>query len=301
MELRHIATEKDEGRELLRVLRGDMALSANLIRKLKRRGGIFVNSRPAYTNHRLSCGDLVTCRTDVAEDASGIVPEHGEVDIIFEDEWLLAVNKPSGQLSHPSRAQYMGTLANYVSGYLGGVCHAVNRLDRDTSGVVLFAKSSHAKARAAQSMGADSEKEYLALAYGSFESRQGTIDAPIKRLRERDMRRGVCQDGERAITHYSVIGEHLCSGRPITTLKLELETGRTHQIRVHCEHLGHPLIGDVLYFTSESRALSEKLGISAQALHAARLCLEHPFTGGRLELTCLLKRTDLLLYFKNIV
>ncbi|NLL46794.1 MAG: RluA family pseudouridine synthase [Clostridiales bacterium] len=301
MELRYTATEKDEGRELLRVLRGDMALSANLIRKLKRRGGIFVNSRPAFTNYRLSCGDLVTCLTDVAEEASGIVPEQGEVDIIFEDEWFLAVNKPSGQLSHPSRSRYTGTLANYVSRYLGGVCHAVNRLDRDTSGIVLFAKSSHAKARAVQAMRAGSEREYLALAYGNFRPHRGTIDAPIKRLRERDMRRGVRQDGERAVTHYVVIGEHLCSGQPITALKLKLETGRTHQIRVHCEYLGHPLLGDVLYFTPESRAISDKLGIGAQALHAARLCLEHPFTGGRLELNCPLKRAELLPYFKNIV
>lgn len=301
MELRYTAAEKDEGRQLLRVLRSDMALSANLIRRLKTAGGIFVNSRPAYTNYSLSCGDVVTCRTDAAEKSPGIVPEQGEVDIIFEDDWLLAVNKPSGQLSHPSRARYTGTLANYVSGYLGGVCHAVNRLDRDTSGIVLFAKSSHAKARAAQALSGDSEKEYLALAYGRFEHEKGTIDAPIRRLRERDMRRGVCRDGERAVTHYRVIGENLCGGQTITALKLSLETGRTHQIRVHCEHLGHPLIGDVLYFTPPSRALSEKLGISAQALHAERLCLDHPFTGGRVELICPLKRAGLLPFFENIV
>ncbi|HHU05963.1 MAG TPA: RluA family pseudouridine synthase [Clostridiales bacterium] len=301
MELKFVASEKDEGRELLRVLRGDMALSAGIVRKLKARGGIFVNSRPAFTNHRLSPGDVVTCKLDLAEESSDIVPERGEVDIIYEDEWLLAVCKPSGQLSHPSRARYTGTLANYVSGYLGGVCHAVNRLDRDTSGIVLFAKSSYAKARAAEALRQDSEKEYLALAYGSFEHKEGTIDAPIKRLRERDMRRSVRGDGERAVTHYRVLGEHICFGEMVSALKLKLETGRTHQIRVHCEYLGHPLLGDVLYFTPESRALSEKLGINAQALHAFRLCFGNPFTGDRLELSCPLKRPELRPYFENAV
>jgi len=299
MELKFVATEKDEGRELLRVLRGDMALSAALVRKLKVRGGIFVNSRPAYTNYRLSPGDVVTCSLDLAEEDSDIVPERGEIDIIYEDEWLLAVHKPSGQLSHPSRARYTGTLANYVSCYLGGVCHAVNRLDRDTSGIVLFAKSSYAKARAAEALREDGEKEYLALAYGSFENKKGTIDAPIKRLRERDMRRGVCEDGERAVTYYKVLGERICFGEPVSALRLRLETGRTHQIRVHCEYLGHPLLGDVLYYTPESRALSEKLGINAQALHAFRLCFNHPFTGERLELVCPLKRSELRPFFEN--
>jgi len=301
MELKYLATEKDEGRELLRVLRGEMALSAGIVRKLKTRCGIFVNSRPAYTNYRLSCGDVVTCILDLAEEESDIVPEQGEVDIIYEDEWLLAVNKPAGQLSHPSRARYTDTLANYVSGYLGGVCHAVNRLDRDTSGIVLFAKSSYAKSRAAEALKAGAEKRYLALAYGSFSGKEGTVDAPIKRLRERDMRRGVREDGERAVTHYRVLEEHICFGETVSSLELRLETGRTHQIRVHCEYLGHPLLGDVLYFTPESRALSEKLEIYAQALHASRLGFNHPFTGERLQLSCPLKRPELQKFFKNIV
>jgi len=302
MELRYTASEKDTGRELLHILRGDMAISASLIRKLKSKGGIFVNSRPAYTNYRLTAGDIIVCDISAAEAPSGIVPERGEVDIIFEDDWLLAVNKPSGQLSHPSRARHTGTLANFVSGCLGGVCHAVNRLDRDTSGIVLFAKSSHAKARAAEALRReDAQKEYLALAYGNFELREGTIDAPIKRLRERDMRRGVSGDGERAVTHYRVTGTCKCPDGEVTALRLILETGRTHQIRVHCEYIGHPLIGDVLYFSTKSRELSEKLGISAQALHAERLSFHHPFSGKRVELTCPVKREELMPFFKNYV
>ncbi len=303
MEISYTAEEKDEGRELLRVLRGDMKLSASMVRRLKNTGGIFVNSRPVYTNYRIGVGDVVTCDIGSAEGESDVVPEKGEVDIIFEDEWLIAVNKPSGQLSHPSRARYTGTLANYVSGYLGGVCHAVNRLDRDTSGVVLFAKSSHAKSRASEALKrGDTIKEYLALVYGKLPEESGVIDEPIIRLREGDMRRGVSEDGERAVTHYKVLKTFCCFGECVTLLQLRLETGRTHQIRVHCEHIGHPLIGDVLYFSENSRALSQRLGIDAQALHAGRLCFVHPFTGETQELRCDTRREDLLNYFgANIV
>ncbi len=300
MEISYTAQEKDSGRELLRVLRGDMKLSASMVRRLKNTGGIFVNSRPVYTNYRLSTGDIVTCDVGSAEGESGVVPERGEVDIIFEDEWLIAVNKPSGQLSHPSRSRYMGTLANYVSGYLGGVCHAVNRLDRDTSGVVLFAKSAYVKSRAADAlMHGDTVKEYLALVYGEFSDSEGVINEPIIRLREGDMRRGVSKDGERAVTHYRVLKSFECFGECVTLLNLRLETGRTHQIRVHCEHIGHPLIGDVLYFSDRSKALSQKLKIEAQALHAGRLRFVHPFSGEVLELCCKTSREDLYKFFSE--
>ncbi len=303
MEISYTALEKDGGRELLRVLRGDMKLSASMVRKLKNSGGIFVNSRPVYTNFKLSLGDVVTCDIGSAEGESDIVPEKGEVDIIFEDEWLIAVNKPSGQLSHPSRARYTGTLANYVSGYLGGVCHAVNRLDRDTSGVVLFAKSAHAKSRAAEALKrGDTVKEYLALVYGKLPDGEGVIDRPIIRLREGDMRRGVSGEGDRAVTHYKVLRTFERFGEFVTLMRLRLETGRTHQIRVHCEHIGHPLIGDVLYFSERSRALSQKLDINEQALHAGRLCFVHPFTDEPKELRCQPRRGELLEYFgENIV
>ena len=291
------AGETDAGRELLHVLRGDMRISATMVRRLKKSGGIFVNSRPTYTNYRLCAGDIVTCDLLSAETESDIVPEDSAVDIIFEDEWLLAANKPCGQLSHPSRARYTGTLANYVSGYLHGVCHAVNRLDRDTSGVVLFAKSAHAKSLAAQALKDGAVKEYTALVYGEPEKKSGVIDAPIIRLRELDMKRGVSPDGERAVTHYEALRSFECFGERVSVLKLRLETGRTHQIRVHCEHIGHPLIGDVLYFSEGSRALSQKLDISAQALHAGRLSFTHPFTGEHIVLCCKTRREELLKFF----
>lgn len=296
--LSYTAIKKDEGRELKNVLRSDMLLSATLIRKLKNTGGIYVNSRPVFTNYRLSEGDEVTLDLSSAEGESGVVPEAGEICILYEDEWLIAVNKPSGQLSHPSRARYTGTLANFVSGYLGGVCHAVNRLDRDTSGIVLFAKSSYAKALAAGALSSGSaEKTYFALVCGGFEEAEGVIDAPIMRLEERDMRRGVREGGDRAVTHYRVKRSFERFGEKLTLLEIRLETGRTHQIRVHFEHIAHPLIGDVLYYTEKSRILSEKMGINAQALHAEGLSFIHPFTGDNVELKCKCGREELKEFF----
>lgn len=294
MSVNYTARKKDEGRELKQLLRNELKFSSALIRKLKNAGGIYVNSRPVFTNYRLAEGDYVCCEIALAEGESGIVPEKGEIDIIYEDEWLIAVNKPTGLLSHPSRAKYTGTLSNYVSAYLDGVCHAVNRLDRDTSGIVLFAKSAHAKSRASAALSEEgTEKKYLALVYGCFSESRGVIDAPIKRLREMDMRRGVCDDGDAAVTHYSVKKSFEFFGETMTLLEIKLETGRTHQIRVHFEHIGRPIIGDILYYTDESRKFSQKLGINAQALHAFWLSFIHPFTSERVELSCSSKRDDL--------
>jgi 23S rRNA pseudouridine1911/1915/1917 synthase len=294
MSVTYTAGNKDVGRELKQLLRHELKFSAALIRKLKNTGGIFVNSRPVFTNYRLSEGDIVCCAIELTEGESGVLPEQGEIEIVFEDEWLIAVNKPSGLLSHPSRAKYTGTLANYVSFYLNGVCHAVNRLDRDTSGIVLFAKSAHAKARASAALSSeDASKKYLALVYGGLDESCGVIDAPIKRLQERDMRRGVREDGERAITHYSVLKTFEFSGEKASLVDIRLETGRTHQIRVHFEHIGHPLIGDILYYTPKSRELSQSLGINAHGLHAYELKFTHPFTNEQMYLSCCCRRPDL--------
>jgi 23S rRNA pseudouridine1911/1915/1917 synthase len=210
------------------------------------------------------------------------VPEAGGLDILYEDAGLLAVNKPSGVLTHPSRSRYTGTLANHAAGYLekttgDGRCHAVNRLDRDTSGIVLFAKNSYMKARASEALSApNAKKEYLALVFGAMEPGSGTIDLPIKRLREEDMLRVAAADGQRAVTHYETVGNGYGPSGTVSLLLLSLETGRTHQIRVHCLALGHPVLGDHLYCTEESGELSARLGILTSALHARRLAFVEP-------------------------
>ena len=272
-----------EKRKVHTILRRELRASAALVRKLKLADAIFANGESVFTDKMLSPGDVLTADITAAEEPCDVVPEEGELSIIYEDEGMLVVNKPCGILVHPSRAKYMGTLSNFAAGYLlkkdgNGTVHAVNRLDRDTGGVVVFAKNSYMKALLSEALEETGEKKYFAVVHGKMPEENGTIDAPIMRLREGDMMRGVSPEGQRAVTHYKTIGQCKAEGEEISLLDITLETGRTHQIRVHCTHLSCPLLGDCLYYTEESRALSEKLGVGAQLLHAVTLSFRHPLT-----------------------
>lgn len=291
MVLTYNVKETDSGRKVYSIMRWELNISAALTRRLKQADAIHVDGKSVYTNHIVTAGELVELDITAAEFDSDIVPECGTLEILYEDAGLIAVNKPSGMITHPSRAKYTGTLANIVAGYLletsGDACsHSVNRLDRDTSGVVLFAKNTHMKALAAAALsGPNTRKEYIALIEGCMEQPSGTIDIPIKRLNERDLLRVAAPDGQRAVTHYETTGTvKVGEVKTLSVLRLYLETGRTHQIRVHCLASGHPVLGDILYYTDTSRALSEKLGMSTQALHALRLTFTEPITGKKLIL-----------------
>ena len=303
MIITYTATEKDIGRTVYSIARRELCVSAALLRRLKAADAISVSSVPVFTNYVLSPGETVTFDISAAEPPCDNIPEQGDIDILFENEGLLAVNKPVGILVHPSRSKNTGTLSNFVAGYLGTQgdgslvfpeehkrtvplcsCHAVNRLDRDTSGVVLFAKNSYMKALASEALsGQSSTKEYLALVYGILPER-GVIDAPIRRLEERNMLRITSQDGQRAVTHYETISVSKIGEEYISLARLRLETGRTHQIRVHCLHIGYPVLGDKLYSTEKSRALSMMLDISTQALHAYKLGFTEPLSGQYIEI-----------------
>lgn len=290
MKLEHTVTPQESGKKLYHVLRGGMRLSAGMLRRLKWNGGLFVDGEPRFTDYIVGEGQLVTAELGLVEPQTDIPPEDGEVDILFEDESLIALAKPAGMIVHPSRSRFTGTLANRLMGYLASkgetpVCHAVNRIDRDTSGIVLFAKNSYMKNLASGAL-KSAEKVYYAVVLGRVEPPRGTIDLPIIRLREGDMYRAVSPEGQRAVTHYERIGVTLRQGRECSLLRLVLETGRTHQIRVHLSHLGHPLLGDTLYKTPVSEELSAALGLTGQLLHAGRLSFEHPVTGLRIELCC---------------
>jgi 23S rRNA pseudouridine1911/1915/1917 synthase len=280
--------EADAGKKVYTVLRRELLVSAALTRRLKQAGAVRLNGRPVFTDRVVSAGDIVTADIAAAEPPCDNIPEKGELHILYEDAGLIAVGKPSGMLTHPSRARNTGTLSNLVAGYLSetagsGCCHAVNRLDRDTSGVVLFAKNGYMKARASAALtAADAEKEYLALVCGVMEPPCGILDMPIKRLNKGNMLRVAAPDGQRAVTHYETIGTARIKGRAVSLLRLRLETGRTHQIRVHLHAAGHPVLGDTLYCTAESRRVSESLGVASQALHARRLTFTEPVSGARL-------------------
>ena len=283
-------TVPDGGRTVNTILRRELMLSASLVRRLKSAQGIFVDGRPVYTNYVTNPGETVSADVTAGEPLCDVVPERGSVDIIWETEYALAVNKPAGLIVHPSRSKYTGTLANYVSGLLldkygDSRCHAVNRLDRDTSGIVVFARCGHVKDRLTDSMKQTGEKEYTAVVCGRPPEQSGTVDAPIRRYREMEMLRIVSEDGQRAVTRYSVIKSVETEFGTVSILRLILETGRTHQIRVHMKHLGCPILGDGLYFSDESRRISDSLGIDTQLLHAGRLTFFDPFAKEQVTLT----------------
>ena len=289
MILTYTVTEKDWDRTVYSIMRRELLVSAALTRRLKVAKAITVSGVPVFTDYKLTPGEEVMLDIAAVEPPCDNIPEHGEIEILFENEGLIAVNKPTGIIVHPSRSKNTGTLANYVAGYLeaqgdGGACHAVNRLDRDTSGVVLFAKNSHMKSLASAALADGTAiKEYLALVYGNMPE-SGIIDVPIKRLEERNMLRVPSQDGQKAVTHYETINTTQVGEEYVSLVKMRLETGRTHQIRVHCLHIGHPVLGDRLYSTEESRSLSEKLNVTTQALHAQKLIFKNPLTIHNIEI-----------------
>lgn len=193
------------------------------------------------------------------------MPEDIPIDIVYEDEDILVVNKPPFMVVHPTKSHQSGTLANGVMNYFNKtkqncIVRLVNRLDRDTSGLVIIAKSQFAHQAMAKMFEKNKvKKEYIAIVKGKMEGK-GTVDLPIDRPSLDSVKRCVIEGGQRAITHYEVIG----SSEDVSIVKLILETGRTHQIRVHLSHIGHPILGDELY--------GEKSNIiQRQALHAFRL------------------------------
>ena len=281
MELKHTAGRT--GR-LSSFLKGEMGMSTGLMNRLKWQNKLFVNGQPQHTDYTVQPGDVITA---ALEDAQPEYPaEDGELHILYEDAHLLAVDKPAGMLIHPSTARITGTLANLVAGYYrrtGQACafHPVTRLDRDTFGIVLLAKNSHvhAKCNALHSAG-QIEKIYHALVFDGPEQAQGVIDLPIGRLPLPSLLRRVDPAGKPSVTEFQV----LARGDRHTLLELRPVTGRTHQLRVHCAHMGYPILGDPQYGSEASQEYSRQLGLESQLLCAKSLRLPHPITGEMLHL-----------------
>lgn len=277
MELNHTAQRSGK---LLTFLRRELALSSSLVKRLKWQNAFFVNGTPAHTDHILRPGDTICVRLD--ELPPEFPPQDGSVDILFEDEALLAVDKPPGLLMHPSFYRNTGTLANYISGYYqrtGQSCavHPVSRLDRDTFGVVLLAKNAHIHGKMMELLQARQvQKTYEALVWGCPQPQEGLWDFPIARRGGESLLREVREDGQPAQTRYRVIARF----DGYSLLQLEPITGRTHQLRVHCAHAGCPILGDPQYGTAETA-----MGFPHQQLCAVKLAFPHPVTGAAMTLT----------------
>ena len=263
----------DRTAKLRSVLRRELRLSDGLIRRLKPLDPFRVNGIPAHTNHPIAPGDLV--EVILEESAPDFPAEDGPLEILYEDEYMIAVDKPAGLIVHPTFHRQTGTLANFLLGYYrrtGQACgvHILTRLDRDTMGVVIFAKHAFFHWLLMEELAAGRiRKTYLARTLGGPAEEAGEIDLPIGRCPAPSLLRRVDPAGKPAMTRFRVLERG-----PVCLLELEPVTGRTHQLRVHCAHLGFPILGDPQYGG----------GAGGQQLAAARILLTHPMTGEPLTL-----------------
>jgi len=264
----------------------EQKISKTALTDIKFNGGdILINGEHVTVLHRLQLGEVLTVIFPKEEISEQMKPETIPLEIVFEDEYLLVVNKPAGMNTIPSREHPTGSLANALLGYfsqeqLSQTIHIVTRLDRDTSGLVLIAKHRHIHHLFSLMQRKNEVKRmYEALCVGTLEVEKGTINAPIARKADSIIERCVADDGQIAITHYEVIREY----NGYSHIRLRLETGRTHQIRVHLSYLGHPLLGDTLYG-------GHKDCIHRQALHCSYLQFIHPITNEKIEINIPLEK-----------
>ena len=287
--LSYTAGPEDEGRPVRDIILYKWKLVAHDVARAKYEtpDGITVNGEVVWVNRRLHEGNILrVVITDHAPDS--IIPSEGRLDIVYEDEDLICINKPSGIVVHPSHGHYADSLANYLAHYFDekGEPHeirTIGRLDKDTSGLLLFGKSRSAvglmDAQAAQGT---RTKVYLALCEGEFAESEGYVDTPIMRAFDGNIKRVAKDGGDTAFTSYKVEAQY----EGYALVRLSLMTGRTHQIRVHMSHIGHPLLGDPLYGNGTfTHPCSPDIKIGRTALHASALAFNQPFAGNRIELS----------------
>lgn len=273
------------------ILQNELKISSRLLHKLINLGKITLNGKTCDTRNLAKKEDILAIDFGYEENSTNILPKKMDLKIIYEDEWFLIINKPSGIAIHPSILHYSNSICNGIKFYFNTIClnkkiRPVNRLDLNTSGLVIFAKCEYIQEHLICQMKEKTfKKEYLAICNGKFKEKTGTINLPIARKENSIIERCISKDGQPSITHYKVLKEY----NNYSLLKCTLETGRTHQIRVHMSAIGHSLVGDSLYGTISN-------SISRQALHCFKLSFLHPITEKLMDFTC-----DLPLDFKKLI
>lgn len=272
-------------------------VSRSALQKNIEKGNITVNGEKISKNYKLRLGDIVEAELPPLENID-IVPEDIPLDIMYEDDDLIVINKPQNMVVHPAPGHYTGTLVNALMFHCGDNLSGINgvlrpgivhRIDKDTSGVLVIAKSDLAHKGLSEQLAEHSMKRvYNAIVYNSFSEESGTVDGNIDRSKnDRKKMAVVMQGGRNAVTHYKVI-EKL--GK-YTWVELQLETGRTHQIRVHMSYIGHPLLGDPVYGPKKC-----PFNLNGQVLHAKVLGFIHPRTGEYMEFN-----SELPDYFSSLI
>ena len=262
-------------------------LTRSAAQKLLEEGRVLRRGKALKKNDKLQAGDEVAvCIPDPTP--VEIVPQDIPLDVVYEDGDVIVVNKPVGMVVHPAPGHPDGTLVNALLYHCGQSLSGINgqlrpgivhRIDRDTSGLIIAAKNDMAHLSLSEQLQDHSlARTYEAIVVGSFRAETGTVDAPIARHRTDRKRMAVAADGRRAVTHWKVLERY--SG--YTHIQCNLETGRTHQIRVHMAYIGHPVLGDPVYGGKRK----ETFGLTGQCLHARKLAFQHPRTGERMEVEC---------------
>lgn len=255
------------------ILKNHFLISNRLLTKLKKSESIFLNNKFTYLDSPVNIGDTVKVLIDFEEDNSNIVPKKMDLNILYEDDSFLVINKPPHLAVHPSILHYDNSLSNGVKYYfdennIRKKIRIVNRLDKDTSGIVIFAKNEYIHECLIKQMNLNQfKKEYIAILTGVLDSSSGTINASIARKPGSIIEREINENGDIAITHYELIDTF----NDLSLVRFQLETGRTHQIRLHSKYIGHPILGDTLYGTPSTL-------IERQALHCHKLEIIHPIT-----------------------
>ena len=286
MKITYTITAQDAGQTIHQILQSKLLFSTRLLQKLIQEQHIYLNNTPIDTRMMAIPHEVITADLSSPEDNSHVVPTAMDLSIVYEDEWMLIVNKPAGTPTHPSMLHYQDSLSNGVRYYFDSLqlhkkIRPVNRLDTNTSGLVLFAKCEYIQeCLTKQKANGQFTKKYLAFASGLFKQKQGTIELPIGRKEGSIIERCIdFEHGQPSTTHYEVLQEIHQEKENYSLVCYSLETGRTHQIRVHMAYLGHSLLGDTLYGNSTHL-------INRQALHCYEFSFLHPVTKILYTLTC---------------
>lgn len=272
MELNYIVKKSDTS--IKQILKNEFNMSERFVLKLKTNKCIYINNVCMPIHSSINEGDTLSIKENFIEDSDGIVSNDNiTLNILFEDDYLLILDKPAGIAVHPSILHYDNSLSNGVKSYFEKIglrkkIRPVNRLDKDTSGIVIFSKNEYIQECLVRQMSNNIfKKKYIAILEGLLEKVSGTINAPIARKKDSIIERCIDESGDIAISHYKVL-QRLST---MTEVEYTLETGRTHQLRVHSAFIGHPIIGDSLYGNESSL-------ISRQALHSYYVEFIHPIT-----------------------
>ena len=280
MEINYVVKNSDKFLSVNDIINLKFKISSRLKLILIKNHKIYLNGIACDTRCNIKENDIIKVSFDIEEDNSNIIPKKMDLNIIYEDDWLLVVNKPAGVAVHPSILHYEDSLSNGIKYYFNTInlkkkIRPVNRLDLNTSGLIIFAKCEYIQECLSKQMAScDFTKEYTAIVSGTFNNKSGTVNLPIARKPNSIIERCISPNGQVSITHYVVLKEF----ENYSLIKCFLETGRTHQIRVHMAYINHPLIGDTLYGTYSNL-------INRQALHSSCIKFIHPILNKKISLS----------------